>query len=311
VYNREQELARREREQKESAWEQELLQAMGASDPTGSHLTSIEDHKVSTSVSSTNKTVDTLRTDSLLTDTSERRKRLESKSMNCTGTVPQIDHSVRTRVINNAMKRDETGRRHSDQSNKGAFTNVLPLLKNKSEVASCEDHMPKKTLNQRKHDVRGKELCKDSEHGLGRRQEHCRSCPKLFLHEQSSPSSHLSSKPLCFGQDAQKENITAKSQQKDYNMPKSTANNCKCQITEKCFDIPCQKLDIAQQNQSLNCNIQTQLSETKESVEEYTTENNILVHGTGVGHSSSQCQGSSRVLHCSKHGSLKSHLDST
>ncbi|XP_063237367.1 serine/threonine-protein kinase 32B-like isoform X3 [Bacillus rossius redtenbacheri] len=35
VYNREQELARRERERKETAWEEELLEAMSASDPRG------------------------------------------------------------------------------------------------------------------------------------------------------------------------------------------------------------------------------------------------------------------------------------
>jgi hypothetical protein len=193
VYNREQELARREREQKESAWEQELLQAMGASDPIGSHITSSEDHKVSTSVSSSDGSVGTRRADSLHTDTSpsENRKQLQSKSRNCTGTVPQtVDQTVRTRVISNVMKRDETGRRHSDQSHKGTCTNVLPLLRNKSEVASYEYHMPEETVNQRKYDVPDKKLCKASEHDLGRQQEHCRSCPKLFLHEQSSSSSH-------------------------------------------------------------------------------------------------------------------------
>jgi hypothetical protein len=70
-------------------------------------------------------------------------------------------------------------------------------------------------------------------------------------------------------------------------MPKITVSNCKCQITEKCIDIPSQKLDTGQQIKGLTCNIQTQLSETKESVQEqynvkeHTAENNIL-HGASI-----------------------------
>jgi hypothetical protein len=63
------------------------------------------------------------------------------------------------------------------------------------------------------------------------------------------------------------------------------------------------------------------LSKTKESIQEqynvkeHTAENNILLHGTSIDHSSSQCQGRSTVknqnLDCNKHGSSKSRLDST
>lgn len=320
VYNREQELARREREQKESAWEQELLQAMGASDPTGSQFTGSEDRKVSTSVTSSDTTVGTHRPDFMHTNTSpsENGKRQESKSRNCTGTVVP---TVRTRAISNVMKREETVRRHSDQLNKSAHTNILPVVRNKSEVVTCEDHMPEETVNQHKYDVLGRKLCKAVEHGSGREQEHCRSCPKLFLTERSTSSSHLPSKLLCYGQDAQEENITCKSQQKDCSMPKSAVNNCNCKVTEKNVCIPSQNLDIGHQNQSLTCSIQPQLSETKESVkeqynvEEHTIENNTLIHGTSIGHSLSQCHGSSTVrnqnLDSNKHVSSKSHLDST
>ncbi|XP_023724584.1 serine/threonine-protein kinase 32B [Cryptotermes secundus] len=322
VYNREQELARREREQKESAWEQELLQAMGASDPTGSQFTSSKDCKVSTSVTSSDTTVDTHKADFLHTNTSpsETRKRQESKSMYRTGTVaPAVDQTVRTCVISNVMRRDETGRRHSDQLNKSTCTNILPLVRNKSEVVTCEDHMLEETVNQHKYDVLGKKLCKAGEHGSQREQEHCRSCPKLFLTEQSTSSSHLSSKPLHYGQDVQEENITYKSQQKDCSMPKSVVNNCECQVKEKNVSNPSQNLDIGHQNQSLTCSIQTQLSETKESVTEqynvkdHTIENNTLIHGTIIDDSLSQCQGSSTVknqnLNSNERGSSKSHLN--
>jgi hypothetical protein len=218
------------------------------------------------------------------------------------------------------MKRNEIERRHSDQSNKGTCTNVLPLLGNKSEVATCEDHMPEKIVNQRKYDLLGKKLCKASERSLEREQEHCRSCPKLFHHEHSSSSSHLSSK-LCFGECVREENITPENQRIDCGLSKSTVDNCKCQITEKHFDIPSQKLDIDHQIQSLTCNTQAHLSETKESlkdqfdVKKHTTENNMLIYGTSTDYSSTQCQDTSTVkiqnLDWNKHGSSKSNLDST
>jgi hypothetical protein len=324
VYNREQELARREREQKESAWEQELLQAMRASDPTGSQLTSSDDHEVSTSITSSDITVGTHRADSLHTNTrsSENRKQQESKSRTGTGTVaPTVDQTVRTRVVSNVMRGDEIGRRYSDQSNKGTCTKVLPLVRNKSEVAASEDHMPQEAVNQRKYDVLGKKLCKAGEHDSGREQEHCKSCPKLFPTEQSTSSSHLSPKSLCCGQDVREENVTCKSQQRDCRMLKSAVSYSKCQVTEKTVSIPHPYLDNSHQNQSLTCNIQTQMSETKESVKEqynvkeHTIENNMLIHGASIDHSLSQYQCSSTVrnqnLDCNKPGSSKSHLEST
>jgi hypothetical protein len=219
------------------------------------------------------------------------------------------------------MRTDETGRRHSDQSSKGTHTNILPVIRNKSEIVTCEDHVPEETVNQCKYDVLGKKLCKAGEHGTEREQEHCRSCPKLFLTEQSTSSSHLASKPLHYGQDVREENITCKSQRKDCSMPKNAVNNCKCQVTEKNISIPSQNLDIGHQNQSLTCSIQTQLSETKESVKEqhnvieHTIENNTLIHDTSIDHNLSQCQGSSTArnqnLDSNKHASSKSHLNST
>lgn len=44
IYNRYQELERREREKKELAWEKELLNAMNASDPLGQHECTVDDN---------------------------------------------------------------------------------------------------------------------------------------------------------------------------------------------------------------------------------------------------------------------------
>jgi hypothetical protein len=213
------------------------------------------------------------------------------------------------------MRRDETGRRHSDQSNKNSRINILPLVRNKSEVVSCEDHMPEEAVNLRKYGVLGKKLCKAGEHGSEKEREHCRSCPKLFLTEHSTSSSHVSSKPLHYGQDVREENITCKSLQKECSMPKSAVNNSKCQVTEENVGNPSQNIDLGHQNQSLTCSIQTQLSEKKESLKEFTIENNLLIHGTSIDHSLSQRQGSSTIrnqnLDSNKHVSSKSHLNLT
>jgi len=148
VYNREQELARREREEKESAWEQELLQAMMASDPTGFQHPVREDHSVLTYVTGSDTTVDVPREGSL--DTSEKRHQEEYKNRVCAGTVAP---NVRAGVIGNFKKRDDIGRRHSDQSNKGKSTKILPLVRNKTVAATCEDHLPQDNIDQCKYDV--------------------------------------------------------------------------------------------------------------------------------------------------------------
>jgi hypothetical protein len=328
VYNREQELARREREQKESAWEQELLQAMRASDPTGSQHASSEDHKVA--ADDNTGRVDIPRAGLLDTDTSsgENRGWHLSKSGNCTSTVtPNVDQTIRTGVISNFMRRNGTGRRHSDQSYKVMCTKGLPLVRNKSEVASCEDDMPQETTKQRKYNVLSKKIYKASEHGSGssvKEPEHCRSCPKLFTTEQSTSSSNLSSEPLC-GQNVQEENITCRNQQKACRVPESAVSlddSYKCQITDKdstnYFHIQSQSLDNGCQNQGVSHNM-TQMSETRKSVkEQYKVKEHSIQNDTvsnSIDHNLSQCQGSSTVryqnLDCTKLGFSKIHLDST
>jgi hypothetical protein len=323
VYNREQELARREREQKESAWEQELLQAMGASDPTGSQHSSNEDHKV---LASDNKgKVDTPRAGLLNTDTSlgENRGWQLSRSGNCTSTVrPNVDQTNRSSVVSNFMRTDEIGRRHSDHSYKGMCTEVLPLVRNKSEVASCEDDMPQEATNQHKYNVLCKKIYKASEHSSRSsvsEPEHCRSCPKLFMTEQSISGSDLSLEPLC-GQNVQEDNVTCRNKQKTCGVPKnevSLDDSCKCQITDKdstnSFHIQSPSLDNGSQNQGVSYNIQSQLSEIRKSVKEHSIKNDTV--SNSIDHSLSQCQGSSAVrqqnLECSKPGSSKNHLNST
>ena len=325
VYNREQELARREREKKESAWEQELLQAMGASDPTGFQHPIREDHSVLTYVAGSDMTVDVPREGSQ--NTSEKGHQEEYKNRVCAGTLAP---NVRAGVIGNFKKRDEIGRRNSDQSNKGKSTKILPLVRNKTVAATCEDHMPQDNIDQCKYDVFGKKLCRTGELSSGspgREPGHTRSCPKLFSTEQAISSSPSASKPL-FDQHVQEENATCRNQQKDCDMPTggmSLHGSYKCQVTDKdsknYIYIPDQSMD----NQSMIYNIQAQRSESKKSVKEqynikeHTTQNNMLssdhIHGTSTDQSLLECQHSSTVsnqtLHSNKPGSSSSHIDST
>ena len=329
VYNREQELARREREEKESAWEQELLQAMRASDPTGFQHSVREDHSVLTYVTDSDTTVDVPKEGSL--DTSEKRHQEEYKNRVCAGTVAP---NVRAGVIGSFKKRDEIGRRHSDQSNKGTSTKILPLVRNETVAATCEDHLPQDNIDQCKYDVFGKKLCKTGELGSGspgREPEHTMSCPKLFNTEQTISNSPSSSQSL-FDQNVHEENATCRNQQKDSGMPTggmSLHGSYKCQITDKdsknCIYIPDQSVDNGHQNHSMIYNIHTQRSESKKSVKEqynikeHTIQNNVLIsdhiHGTGTGQSLPECQHSSTVsnqtLQCNKPGSSSSHIDST
>lgn len=329
VYNREQELARREREEKESAWEQELLQAMRASDLTGFQHPVREDHSVLTYVTGSDTTVDVPSEGSL--DTSEKRHQEEYKKRVCAGTVAP---NVRAGVIGNFKKRDEIGRRHSDQSNKGTSAKILPLVRNKSVAAGCKDHLPQDDIDQCKYDVFDVKVCKSGEIGSGspgREPGHARSCPKLFNAEQAISSSHSSSHPL-FDQNVQEENATSRNQQKDSGMPTggmSLHGSYKCQITDKdsknCIYIPDQSMDNGHQNNSMIYNIHTQTSESKKSVKEqynikeHTIQNNVLIsdriHGTSTEQSLSECQHSSTIssqtLNCNKPGSSSSHIDST
>lgn len=329
VYNREQELARREREEKESAWEQELLQAMRASDPTGFQHPVREDHNVLTYVTGSDTTVDAPREGSL--DTSEKRHQEEYKNRVCED---RVAPNVRAGVIGNFKKRDEIGRRHSDQSNKGTSTKILPLVRNKTVVATCEDHLPQDNIDQCKYDVFGKKLYKTGEIGSGspgREPGHTRSCPKLFNTEQTISCSPSSSQPL-FDQNVHEENATCRNQQKDSGMPTggmSLHGSYKCQVTEKdsknCIYIPDQSMDNGHQNHSMIYNIHTQRSESKKSVKEqynikeHTIQNNVLIsdhiHGTSTDQSLSECQHSSTISNqtpqCNKPGSSSSHIDST
>jgi len=329
VYNREQELARREREEKESAWEQELLQAMRASDPTGFQQPIRGDHSILTYVTGSDTTVDIPREGSL--DTNEKRHQEEYKNRVCADTVAP---NVRAGVIGNFKKRDEIGRRHSDQSNKGTSTKILPLVRNKTVAATCEDHLPQDNIDQCKYDVFGKKLCKTGELGSGspgREPGHTRSCPKLSNTEQAISSSPSSSQPL-FDQNVQEENATYRYQKKDNGMPTggvSLYGSYKCQITDKdsknCTYVPDQSMDNGHQDHSMIYNIHTQGSESKKSYKEqyniieHTIQNNVLItdhtHGTGTDQILSECQPGSTIsnqtLHCNIPGSSSSHIDST
>ncbi|XP_021925102.1 serine/threonine-protein kinase 32B-like isoform X2 [Zootermopsis nevadensis] len=317
VYNREQELARREREQKESAWEQELLQAMRASDPTGSQDASSGDHKVSASDTTGRVVIPGVGLPDTDTTPGENRGWQVSKSGNCTSTVtPTVDQTIRTGFISNFIRRDETGRRHSDQSYKGTCTKVLPLVRNKSEITSCGDDMPQETTSHCKYNELSEKVYKASDNGSGssvKDPEHCGSCPKLFTTEQSTSKSNLSSEPL-YDQDVLEENVTCRNQQKTCIVPESAVhldNNYKCQIADKdstnYFHIQSQILD--------NC----QLYETRTSVkEQYKVKEQSIQNDTVsniIDHNLSQYQGNSAAVNqnieCSKPGSSKSHLDPT
>lgn len=327
MYNREQELARREREQKESAWEQELLQAMRASDPTGSQHASSEDHKEPAN-GNTGRVVIT-RAGLLDADTStgENRSWQEPKSRNYTSTLTSnVDHTIRTGVISNFVSSNEAGRRHSDQSYKSMYTKVLPFVRKKSEIESCEDDMPQESTNQCKYNVLSKKIYKAAKHGSGcsvNESEHCRSCPKLFTTEQSTSSSNLFPKPES-GQDIQG-NATCKNLQKTCRVPTSTESlddSYKCQITNKdsinYFHIQSQSLDNGCQNQGISYNTQTQMSETRSVKEQYQVKEHTVQKdavSNSIDHNLCQYQGSSTVryqnLDCSKPCSSKSPLDST
>jgi hypothetical protein len=327
VYNRERELARRERERKESAWEQELLQAMGASDPAGFQHPSRENHKVSVCVPSNDTTADVPRAGSL--DTSERRQQEESKSRVYVSTVAP---NVRADGIGIFKRRDETWRRHSDQSNKGTAAKILPLVRNKTVAATCEDHMPHDNIDQYKYDILGKKLGELGIGSPGREPGHTRSCPKLFNTEQAISNSPSSSKPSCH-QNVQEENVTCRNQQKDCGMPTggvSLHDSYKCQIANKdsknYFGVQDESVDNGHQNQNLAYNIHTQMSDSKKSVKkqgnikEHSIHNNILsndhhIHGPSIDQNLSQCQGScavsNQILNCNKPGSSSSDINST
>jgi hypothetical protein len=302
---------------------------MGASDPTGSQHAGSEDHKMSTTATSGDSSgrVDVFRADSDV-DTSPggNRRQKESKSR---------DQTVRTGVVSNFMRRDGSGRRHSDHSYKGACTKVLPLVRNRSIVGTGEDHKPQETISQCNDDTLSKKPYKADERGSGspvREPEHCRSCPKLFTTEQSTSSSNLSSKPLC-GQDTHEEDVTCRNEQKSCSMPKSALSlddkYYKCQITDtdskNYFHIRDQSLDNCHQIQGLTYNIHNQMSETKKNVKEqckvkeHGIQNDVVgndhIHGNSIDQNLSVCQSSSTVRNmncdCSKSSSSKNYLNST
>ncbi|KAJ4451024.1 hypothetical protein ANN_02460, partial [Periplaneta americana] len=238
VYNRERELARREREQKETAWEEELLEAMRASDPIGPTRTCSEDHESlseSASIASSDRAADSLKGQKRTVASEYSKHEGESKNKHCISTMAtNVDEAVKTGFVCSFMKADQVERRHSDHTH---TKEVLPQGRNtftQSTITSSRDRMPQ-SKSQNKYDILTNKTNQYDSASPLQEADHCRSCPKLNNIEQSLPSPKSSSKLFC-SHNINQESVTNKSRKKYSSMPKSVLSldetSHKCQITD-------------------------------------------------------------------------------